>query len=71
MTVRTRGARAIEDGLRQALTSGALPGELDGFGPEELDQAAAFVAEVAERRQPGKVASSLLAGCSLSSSGAM
>ncbi|WP_093454613.1 NAD-glutamate dehydrogenase domain-containing protein [Sphingomonas sp. YR710] len=39
-----------------ALTSGALPGEIDGLTAEDLGDAAAFVARTAARRQPGKAA---------------
>ena len=41
--------------LRTALTSNALPGELDGLTEVEQDEAAAFVADVAARRRPGEV----------------
>ncbi|MET0374969.1 MAG: glutamate dehydrogenase, partial [Rhizorhabdus sp.] len=37
----------------RALTSGALPGEAEDLSGERLDQAAAFLAQTARRRQPG------------------
>jgi len=41
------------------LTKGALPGELRGFGPQEVDEAARFVAQVAACRKPGGAAIAL------------
>ena len=43
-------------GVRDALVSNALPGELDGFSPAERDEAAAFVVEVGMKRRPGELA---------------
>jgi glutamate dehydrogenase len=42
--------------FKDALLTNALPGELEGFEGTERDDAAAFVAEAAERRRAGQVA---------------
>ncbi|HEU4877793.1 MAG TPA: glutamate dehydrogenase, partial [Sphingomicrobium sp.] len=42
--------------LQEALLGNALPGELDGFGPAEQEEAAQFVASVAAQRAPGELA---------------
>ncbi|WP_375392882.1 NAD-glutamate dehydrogenase [uncultured Sphingomonas sp.] len=47
------------DSLAQRFTRGALPGELKGFGPEEVEAAARFVAVTARRRPPGEPAIAL------------
>ena len=56
MTAPLRAASAIVDQMKQALLDHALPGELDGFGGAEQDEAAAFVASVAGKRKPGELA---------------
>src|SRR4030095_9130591 len=43
------------DALQQALVGNALAGELDGFIPEEEEEAARFIAEVAYKRRKGEV----------------
>jgi len=49
----TTSDRAVE-ALADRLTHGALPGELKGFGPAEVEAAARFVADTAARREgPG------------------
>jgi len=40
----------------KALTTGALPGEIAGLDKEKLGKAAAFLAQTARRRQPGRAA---------------
>jgi glutamate dehydrogenase len=45
-----------ETALAALLTKGGLPGELEGFGPTQRREAAAFVAATAQRRTPGKPA---------------
>jgi glutamate dehydrogenase len=50
---------ALTKALADRLTKGALPGELDGFGPAEQAEAAAFLAAAAERRAAGTVAIAL------------
>ena len=45
--------------LAARLTRGALPGELHGFGPTEVAEAARFVAATARTRRPGEPAMSL------------
>ena len=47
--------KALTQALAARLTKGALPGELDGFGPEEQAAAAAFLAATAATRKPGTV----------------
>ncbi|WP_118858516.1 NAD-glutamate dehydrogenase [Sphingomonas mesophila] len=42
--------------IKQALLTGALPGELDGFAGAEQDEAAALVAEAAATRKAGDIA---------------
>jgi glutamate dehydrogenase len=51
--------KALTQALADRLTKGALPGELDGFGPTEQADAAAFVAATAGVRAPGTVAIAL------------
>ncbi|ONF95048.1 NAD-glutamate dehydrogenase [Sphingomonas jeddahensis] len=51
--------KALTQALADRLTKGALPGELDGFGPEEQLEAAAFLAATAQTRAPGSVAIAL------------
>ncbi|WP_267351911.1 NAD-glutamate dehydrogenase domain-containing protein [Sphingomonas sp. GM_Shp_2] len=46
-------AAAIAARLAPHLTRGALPGELQGFGPDEVANAAAFIAAAAATRKPG------------------
>ena len=46
----------LPEAIAARLTKGALPGELQGFGPAEQAAAAAFLASVAQRRAPGTVA---------------
>ena len=48
--------QSMAEALAARLTKGALPGELTGFGDAERAAAAAFVAETAARREPGKPA---------------
>jgi glutamate dehydrogenase len=45
--------QSILDSLSHALCDGALPGELDGFGPGRCREAAAFIAACAARRPAG------------------
>jgi glutamate dehydrogenase len=49
----------LADALSARLTEGALPGELAGFGAEERAEAAAFVAQTAAVRVPGRPALAL------------
>ena len=56
MTATTRAGSAILDRLQDALLGNALPGELDGFTPDQQVEAAQFIAEVAARRRPGELA---------------
>ncbi len=51
--------KALTQALADRLTKGALPGEMDGFGPEEQLEAAAFLATTAQHRAPGSVAIAL------------
>ncbi|QNN64619.1 NAD-glutamate dehydrogenase [Sphingomonas rhizophila] len=60
MTGQKRAAASLHDALQKALLSNALPGELDDFSPQDQDEAARFVAEVAENRDPGEIALKLL-----------
>ena len=46
------GSSSLADTLAVRLTKGALPGELDGFGPVQLAEAAKFVAATAAVRAP-------------------
>ncbi len=55
MTVITRAEASTVDALQQALVGNALAGELDGFSPDEQEEAARFVAEVAYKRRKGEV----------------
>ncbi|OJU22848.1 MAG: glutamate dehydrogenase [Sphingomonas sp. 66-10] len=48
--------KALSEALAARLTNRALPGELQGFGPDEQAEAAAFLAATAERRPPATVA---------------
>ncbi|MCJ7421442.1 NAD-glutamate dehydrogenase [Sphingomicrobium astaxanthinifaciens] len=41
--------------LEQAMEASALPGDLDGYGLEDLEDAARFVAETAQQRKPGRL----------------
>ena len=45
--------KSLSDALAGRLTKGALPGELQGFGKKERQEAAIFVAATAEARPPG------------------
>jgi glutamate dehydrogenase len=45
--------KSLSDALAGRLTKGALPGELQGFGKKERQEAATFVAATAEARPPG------------------
>jgi glutamate dehydrogenase len=56
MTVITRAEASTVDALQQALIGNALAGELDGFTPEDQEEAARFIAEVAYKRRKGEVA---------------
>ena len=47
---------SLAEDLAARLTRGALPGELIGFGPSEVAEAARFVAATAARRTPGEPA---------------
>ena len=40
--------------LRSQLTTGALPGEVEGFDPDQIEAAAKFVVTTAHRRRPGE-----------------
>lgn len=51
--------KALTQALAERLTKGALPGELDGFGPEERMEAAAFLAATAQTRAAGTAAVTL------------
>jgi glutamate dehydrogenase len=51
--------KSLSDALAGRLTKGALPGELQGFGKKERQEAATFVAATAEARPPGTAALSL------------
>ena len=50
---------SLADDLAPRLTRGALPGELIGFGPDELAEASRFVAATAGNRAPGQPALAL------------
>jgi glutamate dehydrogenase len=56
MTANLVGGSAMTERLQRALLGNALPGELDGFGPAEQDEAVEFVASVAAQRKPGELA---------------
>ena len=58
MTAPKRAA-SIRDALLKALLSNALPGELQGFDPDNQREATEFVAAVVANRKPGKVAINL------------
>ncbi|MEO6216802.1 MAG: NAD-glutamate dehydrogenase domain-containing protein, partial [Sphingomonas sp.] len=51
--------KSLSDALAGRLTKGALPGELQGFGKRERQEAATFVAATAEARPPGTAVLSL------------
>ena len=51
--------QSMAEALAARLTKGALPGELTGFGDAERAAAAAFVAQTAGRREPGRPAIAL------------
>ncbi|WP_066779015.1 NAD-glutamate dehydrogenase [Sphingomonas sp. CCH5-D11] len=51
--------KALTQALADRLTKGALPGELNGFGPQEQVDAAAFLAATAQVRAPGTAAVAL------------
>ena len=55
MTVITRAEASTIDALEQALVGNALAGELDGFTPDEQEEAARVIAEVAYKRRKGEV----------------
>ena len=55
MTVITRAEASTVDALQQALIDNALAGEVDGFGAEDQEEAARFIAEVAFKRRKGEV----------------
>jgi glutamate dehydrogenase len=55
MTVITRTEASTVDGLRKALLSNALAGELDGFSADDQKEAARFIADVAHKRRRGEV----------------
>jgi hypothetical protein len=46
--------RTLVDSLSRILQQGALPGELEDFSEEDTRAAAAFIAQCASRRSPGK-----------------
>jgi glutamate dehydrogenase len=46
--------RSLVDSLSHILQQGALPGELEDFSDEDTRAAAAFIAQCASRRPPGK-----------------
>src|SRR4249919_669313 len=46
--------RTLVDSLSAILQQGALPGELEDFSGEDTRAAAAFIAQCASRRPPGK-----------------
>jgi glutamate dehydrogenase len=49
----TKTLKSLSAELADRLVDGALPGELQGFGKAEREEAARFVAGAAETRQPG------------------
>ncbi|HEU0044241.1 NAD-glutamate dehydrogenase [Sphingomonas sp.] len=49
-------AASLAEDFAARLTRGALPGELIGFGPADVAEAARFVAATAARRDPGEPA---------------
>jgi glutamate dehydrogenase len=51
--------KLLSQALAERLTKGALPGELQGFGPAEQQEAAAFLTATAERRESGTAAIAL------------
>ncbi|MGP7795370.1 NAD-glutamate dehydrogenase [Sphingomonas sp. CLY1604] len=51
--------QSMAEALAARLTKGALPGELTGFGDAERAAAAAFVAQTAALREPGRAAIAL------------
>src|SRR5512139_2884030 len=55
MTVITRAEASTVDALQQALIDNALTGEIDGFTPDEQEEAARFIAEIAYKRCRGEV----------------
>ncbi|NJC05046.1 glutamate dehydrogenase [Sphingomonas kaistensis] len=56
MAADPRVSAAMADTFSQALVDGALPGETEGFTPDEQADAAAFIAEAAAERRPGEIA---------------
>lgn len=56
MAADTRASHLLADAFSAALLESALPGETEGFSAAEQQEAAAFVASVAETRQPGRIA---------------
>ncbi|MGN6278361.1 MAG: NAD-glutamate dehydrogenase [Sphingomonas sp.] len=48
----TKTLKSLSEDLAQRLVDGALPGELQGFGKAEREEAATFVAALAETRAP-------------------
>lgn len=56
MAADPRVSASLADAFSQALLEGALPGETEGFTPQEQAEAAGFVADVAARRRPGEIA---------------
>ena len=55
MTVITRAEASTVDALQQALIGNALAGEIAGFSPNEQEEAARFIAEIAYKRRRGEV----------------
>jgi glutamate dehydrogenase len=56
------GSDDLDAAIATLLTDGALPGETDGFDPDDRAEAAAFVARAAARRRPGEPAVALESG---------
>ncbi|MDB5696850.1 MAG: glutamate dehydrogenase [Sphingomonas bacterium] len=50
---------SLADDLATRLTRGALPGELTGFGPAEIAEAARFIVATGHQRSPGQPALAL------------
>ena len=54
MAADPRMSGSLADAFSHALLDGALPGETAGLSPAEQADAAAFVADAAAVREPGK-----------------
>ena len=59
MAADPRASATLANAFFQALLSGALPGETEGFTAAEQAEAAAFIAEAATLRRPGEIALTL------------